>query len=316
MEALILAALRGEATAAELALLETWRAQSPGNESVYQETVRVWELIGRPIADSAPPAAADLIARAGVRPLRSGPVASRIAPRWPRWVAALAAVAVLAVGLRLAIRPGPSLVANDFATGPGEQATMSLGDGTVVRLGPQSRLRIVATASTRRVSFQGRAFFAVAHDPTRPFEIETPAGEVRVLGTRFDLAVDEQDLRVAVVEGRVLLHARGRQTRVDRGEVGRVLRGVTVPAMPIAMDSSTAWLGTFFAFSSTPLRDAAREISSRSGITIEISDSSLADRSVSGYFDEPDPKVMIRVICAAVVAECGDQGGKIVVREP
>ena len=324
-EALIVAALRGDATGAELHQLQAWRATSPANEAAYRETARTWDALAaakRSTPAIPAPEASTMVARAGIRPLAATPSDARPDGRKRRWAAAMvAAAAVLVVGVGLGTRWGssrsePSLAATEFATGPSETATVSLLDGTVVRLAPQSRLRIDVGSSTRRVSFEGRAFFAVAHDPTRPFEIQTTAGEVRVLGTRFDLHAEERDLQVAVVEGEVSLQSRGRETRVGRGEMGRVLRGVTVPAIRATVDTSTAWLGTFFAFQSTPLRDAAAEITRRSGLRIRIADPALSDHSVTGYFDERDPAVMMRVICAAVVADCSVRAGQVVVRRP
>ncbi len=323
MDVLIAAALRGDATPEELERLWLWRRASPTNEAAFRDMARLWQVLGRAATEasaSPAPSATVLVERAGVRPLPVfGAAGSTRSIRWRVEAVAVAATVILGIGLAAAwlARPNdPSLGVKEFATGSGETATVSLVDGTVVRLGPQSRLQLNRGSAGRTVSFQGRAFFAVAHDPSKPFEIETAAGSVRVLGTRFDLAVDQEDLRVSVVEGVVKLEARGQETLVRRGEVGRVLRGVAVPATRTAAGPSTSWLGTFFAFQSTPLRDAVAEITQRRGVRVIIADSSLADRSVTGYFDEADAAVMMRVICAAVVAQCPIRGGVIVMERP
>ena len=50
----------------------------------------------------------------------------------------------------------------------------------------------------------GRAYFAVTGDAGRPFLVATPAGEVRVTGTRFDVGADAAaGLEVTVAEGSV-----------------------------------------------------------------------------------------------------------------
>jgi transmembrane sensor len=219
----------------------------------------------------------------------------------------------------LATRDGVSLGLNQFSTGPAETATVTLVDGTVVKLGPESRLRIEGGRSTRQVSFQGRAFFAVAHDAKKPFEIRTPSGDITVLGTRFDLQALQKDLQVAVLEGRVTLRARGNEAQVGYGELGRVLDGVPVPTIKAAStESSTKWLGNFFAFQSTPLRDVVAEILRRRGsdVAIVIADSSLQDRAVTGAFDEADYRVTLRIICAAVVAECEIREGTFFLGKP
>jgi transmembrane sensor len=52
---------------------------------------------------------------------------------------------------------------------------------------------------------EGEAYFAVAHDPDRPFDVDTRLGSVRALGTRFDLLLDERHLEVNMEEGKVLV---------------------------------------------------------------------------------------------------------------
>jgi transmembrane sensor len=326
IEQLITAALLGEATPEEMERLGAYRAASPGNERAYQETVRLWSLLNRvrpPDETASIPAAKDLVDRAGIRPLMGVHPGRARAPKlgW-RVVSAVAAVLLVGVGASvawLATRAGPSLGVNEFSTGVGETATVTLLDGTVVKLGPESRLRLEGGQSSRQVAFQGRAFFAVAHDPKRKFEIRTPSGDISVLGTRFDLQAVQKDLQVAVVEGRVTLRARGSESLVGRGELGRVLDGVPLPTIEAPdADSSTKWLGNFFAFQATPLRTVVAEILRRRGsqVSIVIADSSLGDRAVTGAFDEPDYQVTMRIICAAIVADCEIRNGTFFLGKP
>jgi transmembrane sensor len=323
IDQLIVAALRNEANPGDLKELEAWRRASPDHELRYRQTERLWHLVGSTrleVVHGRPPDASRIVEQAGIRALAVG--AESIRRRW--WkrravlVEAIAAAVVLSViGLRLAFRAEDrgALAATEFSTGPAETATVSLLDGSIVRLGPESRLQVLGGASTRSVSFHGRAFFAIAHDRQRPFQIQTPAGDVKVLGTRFDLQTGQRDLQLVVLEGRVSLSNRGQETVVQRGQVGRVLAGVAVPAITVPdINAATSWLGDFYAFQSTPLREAAAEIGLRSGWEIQIADAKLVDRTVTGYFTERDLRIMIRVICAAVLADCDIAGRKVVMK--
>ena len=153
----------------------------------------------------------------------AGSPARRSRTRWAPWAIAAAAAIVAAVSLALA-RPQtrdaaiPGWGATEVVTGATELATVQLGEGSVVRLAPSSRLRVLA-GRERAVNLEGRAFFAVERMPRHPLRVHTPPGR-RVLGTRFELATNADRLELRVVEGRVALEhaARSDRSRRRRGE--------------------------------------------------------------------------------------------------
>lgn len=76
---------------------------------------------------------------------------------------------------------------------PGERASVTLSDGTLVRLNACTRIDYPVRFGNglRNVSLRGEAFFEVAHEPGRPFVVSTFASDIRVLGTRFNVLADE-----------------------------------------------------------------------------------------------------------------------------
>ena len=182
-------------------------------------------------------------------------------------IAAGAAAALLLVGLGLWVRRGPTVPAfgaDEFVTGPSGISTVTLRDGSVVRLGPRSRLQVMSHDLRREVRLEGRAFFAVAHAPERPFRIITSAGTVTALGTRFDLSASGENLSVALLEGRVVLSTPGRELALAPGQATRVVDGTPLPVSRIPdRDRLLEWAGNFLAFQETPLGEAALEIERR-----------------------------------------------------
>ena len=69
----------------------------------------------------------------------------------------------------------PGWGATEVVTGATELATVQLGEGSVVRLAPSSRLRVLA-GRERAVHLEGRAFFAVERMPTPPATRHTRRG--------------------------------------------------------------------------------------------------------------------------------------------
>jgi len=147
------------------------------------------------------------------------------APR--RWIARLTAAAivgVLGVGLwrgvsdraasRVAAIANPGPTTREIATAKGQRATLQLGDGSHVTLGVDSRLRFSSTfgQSSRELYLEGRAYFDVVHDSTRPFRVRTSNGLTEDVGTKFTVTAypEQRATQVVVAEGAVTLAVRSR----------------------------------------------------------------------------------------------------------
>lgn len=315
MDELIDRARRGEASSAEMAELDAWRRASDANERHYLNTLRMLGVAGT-LAAHTPlggkrPAAADIITRADAR-RRS---ARSVAIRWAPWAVAAAATVMAAVAVQSRVRRDangiPGWNAAEVVTGPTELATVQLGEGSVVRLAPSSRLRVLAGRG-RTVSLEGRAFFAVQRMPAHPLRVTTPAGEARVLGTRFELAAERGDLRVRVVEGRVALRTPSGEVEVGAGEESGVRGGAVTRPEPLTAPAAVAsWAGTFLAFQATPLRDAAREIERVYRTPVTIADSALARQTITATFTDRPVDEVVSVVCAVLSATCELRDGRV-----
>lgn len=92
-----------------------------------------------------------------------------------------------------------------YAAANGERRSFTLSDGSKVELNANTSLFVENGRTERRVRLDsGEAFFVVSKDKSRPFIVETPAGSVRVTGTRFNvLSETASELVVTVEEGTV-----------------------------------------------------------------------------------------------------------------
>ncbi len=96
------------------------------------------------------------------------------------------------------------------STSWGQKRTITLSDGTVVRLNAGSILEYpeVFDADLRKVSLTGEAFFDVAEELNRPFTIHTASLQTTVLGTSFNLnAYQPSKTSVALLTGKVRVEA-------------------------------------------------------------------------------------------------------------
>jgi transmembrane sensor len=329
----LFSSIKGRLNNTEEASVQRWRGASPENERRYRELAEILVAAGsaeEPL-ESTPPSALWLIHRAESRAASlASPTegASQIAARRSsgpghrvRWGVAVAAVLVLSFavgrGVDSSLPAKDQIEIEEFASGSVEAATVTLRDGSVVRLAPRSRLR-VTSGRARDVALWGRAFFAVAKDPDRPFRISTAAGDVEVLGTRFEIESRDEALHIAVIEGRVALSVRGNRNEVPAGLMRRVIAGVTLPAEPIPDDHAIAdWAGTFLAFQDTPLREAAREIGRLYGISVEILDDALAAQTITAWFVDQPLDQVLAILCMVAQAECiGAAGDDTIILRP
>src|SRR5262249_617358 len=89
-----------------------------------------------------------------------------------------------------------------YRTAHGEQARVSLPDGSAVRLDSDSAVTVRYSGRERLVTLdQGRAMFTVTHEGTRRFRVTAgPAGAVAV-GTQFQVARAGSATVITVAEG-------------------------------------------------------------------------------------------------------------------
>jgi transmembrane sensor len=223
-----------------------------------------------------------------------------------------ASVAALAFGIRVVGLPGPSPTAEYRAPDDGPR-TVTLEDGTFVRLAAGSQIRVRETEEERGLSLEGRAFFAVTRDETRPFVVRTSSGDVTVLGTRFEVAEEAASTRTIVVEGRVGVSNAHGSVEVPAGSLARMPRE-GAPAMEVPEDiwALLDWSEGVLVFQDTPLADVAREVSRHFRRPFTVSDPELGNRRITAWFQVEPFHEVVESICMVVDATCATDGDGVV----
>jgi ferric-dicitrate binding protein FerR (iron transport regulator) len=227
--------------------------------------------------------------------------ARHLRPRKKKWVryAIPAAVALLAL---IAI---PLLWSNDMTTVVAEAATprsVQLDDGTDIRLHAGSILDYRLSRNERQTKLRGEAYFKVARDEDRPFEVITDLGKVTVLGTSFNVTARANVLRVTCSEGRVRVTPFGRDTaylvtagtQVELGPAG--VANVETVDTTLALD----WLTGTSRFDGARLREVVLEVEEQYGIDIQLDKQIDLDQRITTSFahDEPVANVLQTVFGA------------------
>ena len=88
----------------------------------------------------------------------------------------------------------------------GKRFKMQLGDGTLVWLNADSEITFPSSfdGKERKVVAKGELFFDVAEDKSHPFIVETPIGNIRVLGTAFNVHCYKDEMPMTtLVRGKI-----------------------------------------------------------------------------------------------------------------
>lgn len=211
------ARLRDGATPADRAHFERWRQALPAHDLAWQRLVALTQGVSQGVQQAG----------AGVasRALQQAPLirSRRNAIRW------MVAAAGVGVGTWVASdREALRGLAADLRTGTGERRSLVLEDGTHLQLNTATAVDLRFSAGERRIVLrEGEILVATAADALgRPLVVESPAGTLVPLGTRFTVrhVADEADCsptRLAVIEGAVRIYADGRPD----GETALVMAG-------------------------------------------------------------------------------------------
>jgi transmembrane sensor len=179
-----------------------------------------------------------------------------------------------------------------YTTNGGQQATVTLADGSRALLGPATTLSVAMQPSDASLDVHvvGQALFTVIHHQRRSLRVHTDNAVVRVLGTTFMVRHygTEPLTRVVVTEGRVSLsgvradRATGSSQVLIASTLGTVNDSGQVEVVPhVAVDEYTGWATGKLVFRDTPARDAVIELGRAYGVDIRITDSTLAKRPLS-----------------------------------
>lgn len=289
-----------------------WLKESPAHiaellriQQVYT-VLRAAKLENRP---SGPPGQADsnvveLTPRGLPPPPSSRPNQSRVRSTTTWKVAA--AVACVAVSLLLGFIVKVAWLDRTLETELGEWRIATLTDGTVVRIGPGSRLRLSFGDDHRSVRLlKGEAMFDVAKDPSRPFFVKSEMVGVLAVGTEFRVAQHGGEDVVAVTEGTVALYRDGRDevrgavtqspaqlasatggsslTAGEQVSVTKANQTQPLAKQKVNVDYEVAWASGWVTYEDKTIAEVANEFNRRNRVKIVIVDASVAERRLAFF---------------------------------
>lgn len=271
--------------------LAAWVEADEGHRSAWEAVERSGDIL----AGLATPQAA--VPEAGARRarVRAAPVRRPLR----RWRTAVGLVAGVAAALVLVA--GPALwrdLGADYATGRGEVRVVDLEDGSQVRLGPMSAMRVRFDGASRDITLQsGEAYFEVARDLRRPFSVEAGQADVTVLGTGFDVRRRKASTEVGVRHGRVQVRAERRTAELTAGEWA-VVEGGRLKLGAASPENVGAWSARRVVAVDRPVNAVLDDLRARTPMLVLMLDPTLGASRVTGSYDAAEPVAALKAVVA------------------
>lgn len=304
-------------SAQEIAEFRTWIGRSEMHRDCFNQYLRTWkdfeEFSERSVSEVLDTFAEEPKPLSALGKLTGG---------WSNAIGRQAAItavvgflmiALLGIAIRFVLNDGGGQPLVIYATAVGENKSVSLADGTQIRLNTNSRMEVTYTKQERSIRLlKGEAFFDVIHDPKRPLVVYAGSGLVQAIGTAFVVRLKDADVEVLVTEGRVRL-----ASMTEPGSHLNEVQSKTSIVVPLAVVESgqnakfaidveaidtissdeierkLAWRDGALIFKGDPLEHVIEEVGRYTPIKIVISDPQIRDMKIGGYFRTGEVEAML-----------------------
>ncbi len=279
-------------TAEDKQAFERWRAMDDSHRREYEVLLTVWDrmdvLADQPTSasrTSPTPASSKMTGR------HRGSKTLRIRETLISLVG-IAAMLVMTVSLFWFWNLEHQTI-ESYRTAKGEQRQITLPDKTVMELNSDSEVTTRFSARTRQVIIEhGEAYFTVAHENDRRFEVTAANGKIQDIGTQFSVYRQSDRVVVTVEEGEVRIdvtepssHPSTTHSLTQGQRALYTLDGRWASADPIDPRQIAAWRRGALILNDVPLVEALREVNRHWPGTIVLADTSLETVRIKGRFN-------------------------------
>lgn len=168
-----------------------------------------------------------------------------------------------------------------------------LADGTEVWLNAASRLKFPFSfqGDVRKVEIEGEAYFNVARNAEKPFIVGTPDGEIRVLGTAFNVNTYEPGaVTAALVRGSIKAVTSGSEVVLQPGQAAAWKKGA--PAIAVSRFKQMevlGWMQGEYYFNGADLAELSKTIRRLYDLEVQVDNKSLTNLRFAGKLDKNRP---------------------------
>jgi transmembrane sensor len=185
------------------------------------------------------------------------------------------------------------MVYESKSTEAGQKRVIKLPDGSSVKLNAGSTLKYPKSfsRSNRRVELVGEAFFNISRDTLNPFVIDLNGGQVKVLGTSFNIRsyTAEPDVAVAVKTGEVIVtnSFSNSSVRLMPDELASYIPNTREITKTRIQNTNVVfgWREGNLVFNEAGLPAILKSLSSWYGVTFEVEGSEKGSKKINANFN-------------------------------
>ncbi len=195
--------------------------------------------------------------------------------------------------------------------GYGEQASVTLPDGSSMMVNARSTASYnsLTWSFNRKINLEGEAYFKVTKGDQ--FTVNTIKGDVQVLGTEFNVFVDESFLEVTCYEGKVSVNT-SKENIVDAGKAYRSINNEEI--ISEQSDDQPGWVTRQSTFRSVPIKYVLKALENQYGIAFE-GNLPEDDLVFSGSFPHNNKELALKLVFGSLQIDYNFKGEKTVVLE-
>lgn len=184
------------------------------------------------------------------------------------------------------------------------KSDFAMEDGTVITLNKNSRLTYSDKfgKNTRDVKLEGEAYFEVAKDPDKPFQVEMNGASITVLGTHFNVKADTEsdNITATLVEGSIRFEGAEQKIVMTPHQQLTFNRSTKkVDVKHVDTEVFTSWKDGLLKYKSISIVELVEELKNVYQVQIQIDDEELMKPTVtvSGTFSrEQSIEQILKVI--------------------
>lgn len=220
--------------------------------------------------------------------------------RWVHFAYRLAAMIILTIGLGFLFREYGKTEPFYYATFEGETKWVILADSSRIRLNESSLLTVHGdfNEEERNVELKGEAYFEIARDESRPFNIQTGQAITRVLGTSFNIKAKEEEssIDIYVVSGKVSFSTEQDELILTKGMAANFSKESNSLALDTEKQNALAWHSKSLKFDDTPLDQVFADLQEYFDVNISMANNKIKNCRFTAEFKAPNLEEILKII--------------------
>ena len=188
------------------------------------------------------------------------------------------------------------LTAQKISVPAGQRINLELSDGTKVWLNSRTKIEYPAVFADKErwIKLDGEAYFQVAQNIHKPFIVQTPKGNVEVLGTQFNVEAyaDDKTITATLVEGSIAMAYENKKSNWTEQEIQPGQEIVyTAAQQQIKIDQAdveviTSWKDGKLIFRDTPFKEVLKMLSKRFDVDFVVKNPKCFEASFTGVLEK------------------------------